>query len=241
MPEGVLLNSAADLVDDLGAEPDDVKGVEDRNRVGQLVTDRVGIAPERIQRSLFDAGGEPVGLGLQPALVRGSGASHDGVEKSGVEASVLVTGQIDHDRHGPIGAHPRGPPDVLIDSKGLHSGKAFGLSHSSLGFGLDRGPGGVPGDAEMTGQRRHSGVVVGERIGGPSDCPHRQHRTRRCDRMLFGERRCGTARFETPPHSDQPSQHRDPAQARRVMKDPAASAMPDRKHPAAGAAMLKLI
>ena len=41
MPEGVLLNSAADLVDDLGAEPDDVRGVEDRNRVGQLVTDRV--------------------------------------------------------------------------------------------------------------------------------------------------------------------------------------------------------
>ncbi len=86
-------------VANLGAEPDHVKGVEDRNRVGHLVTDRVDLAPERIQRSLFDAGGKPVGLGLQPGLIGGSGPSHHGVEKSGVEASVLVTGQIDHYRH----------------------------------------------------------------------------------------------------------------------------------------------
>ena len=47
--EGVLLHPAADLVDDLSPEPDDMEGVEDRHRVGQLVTDRVGIAAERIQ------------------------------------------------------------------------------------------------------------------------------------------------------------------------------------------------
>ncbi len=52
--DGVLLDAAADLVDDLGAEPDDVEGVQDGDRVGQLVADRVGVAAERVQRRLFD-------------------------------------------------------------------------------------------------------------------------------------------------------------------------------------------
>jgi len=68
-----------------------------------------------------------------------------------VEASVLVTGQIDHDRYRPIGAYPRRPPDVLIDPEHLHPGKAFGLGDPSLSLGLDRSPSGMPGDAEMTG------------------------------------------------------------------------------------------
>ena len=162
-------------VDDLGSEANDVEGVEDRDRVGQLVTDSVRRATERIQRGLFDGGGESVGLVLQPRLVGGSGAADDRVEKPGVEASVLVTGQIDHDCHRPIGADPRRSPYVLIDPQGPHSGKAFGHGNPGLGLGLDRGPGGVPGDAEMTGQRRHRGVVIAERIGGPPDRSHRQH------------------------------------------------------------------
>ena len=52
--EGVLLDAAADLVDDLGAEPDHVEGVEHGDRVGQLVADRVGVATERVQRGLLD-------------------------------------------------------------------------------------------------------------------------------------------------------------------------------------------
>jgi hypothetical protein len=41
-----LLDSAADLVDDLGAQFDDMEGVQDRDGVGQLVADRVGVAPK---------------------------------------------------------------------------------------------------------------------------------------------------------------------------------------------------
>ena len=37
----------------------------------------------------------------------------------------------------------------------------LGESHWGEGSGL-------PGDAEMTGQRRHRGVVIAERIGGPT-------------------------------------------------------------------------
>ena len=88
--EGVLLDAAADLVDDLGSEANDVEGVEDRDRVGQLVTDSVRIATERIQRGLFDGSGESVGLVLQPRLVGGSGAADDRVEEPGVEASEPV-------------------------------------------------------------------------------------------------------------------------------------------------------
>jgi len=43
-----LLNPASDLIDYLRAESDDVEGVEDRDGVRQLVTDRVGRAAERI-------------------------------------------------------------------------------------------------------------------------------------------------------------------------------------------------
>ena len=88
--DGVLLDAAADLVNDLRPEADDVEGVKDRDRVGQLVTDSVRIATERIQRGLFDGSGESVGLVLQPRLVGGSRAADDRVEKPGVEASLLL-------------------------------------------------------------------------------------------------------------------------------------------------------
>jgi len=68
-PDGGLLDAAADLVDDGGAEPDDVEGVQDRDGVGQLVADRVGLAVERVQRRLLDAGDE---LGRPPAARRRS-------------------------------------------------------------------------------------------------------------------------------------------------------------------------
>jgi hypothetical protein len=48
--QGFLLDPAADLVDDLGAEFDDVEGVQDRDGVGRLVADGVGVSAERIQR-----------------------------------------------------------------------------------------------------------------------------------------------------------------------------------------------
>ena len=149
--EGVLLDAAPDLVDHLGSQPDHMEGIQHRDRVRQLITDRVRIATERIQCGFFDGGGESVGLVLQPGLVGGPGPADDRVEKPGVEASVLVTRQIDHNRHRPVGADPAGLPDVLIDTQGLDSGKAFGLRDPSLGFGLDRRPGSVPGNAEMTG------------------------------------------------------------------------------------------
>lgn len=47
VPEGVLLDAAADLVDDLGADLDDVERVEDGGGVLELVVDGVLVAVER--------------------------------------------------------------------------------------------------------------------------------------------------------------------------------------------------
>jgi hypothetical protein len=42
--KGVLLDAARNLVDQLGAEPHDMEGVQDGDGVGQPVADGVGIA-----------------------------------------------------------------------------------------------------------------------------------------------------------------------------------------------------
>ena len=103
----VLLHAPPHLVDHLRPEPDDMERIEDSHGVRQAVTDGVGVAAERIQGGLFHAVDEAVGLGFQPALVDAAGAADDGVEQPGVQASGLVTGQINHDGDGPINPDPR--------------------------------------------------------------------------------------------------------------------------------------
>ncbi len=53
-----LLHPAANLVEDLRAELDDVEGVEHLHGVGQCVAQRVGVAAERVERSVLDTGPE---------------------------------------------------------------------------------------------------------------------------------------------------------------------------------------
>jgi hypothetical protein len=77
----VLLRATADLIDYLGAQPDHVKGVEHRDRVGTAVAYRVGMSAERVQRGVFNAVEEALGLGLQPRLVDAPGAAHDSVQR----------------------------------------------------------------------------------------------------------------------------------------------------------------
>ncbi len=48
--ELLLLHAAADFVDDLSAELDNVQGVQDLHRIRQRVAKGVGIAAERVQR-----------------------------------------------------------------------------------------------------------------------------------------------------------------------------------------------
>jgi hypothetical protein len=68
VPEGVLLDAAANLVDDLGAEPDHMEGVQDRDRPGPRPRRAVRRGsrwrnPERVQRRGLHCRYEAVGLG----------------------------------------------------------------------------------------------------------------------------------------------------------------------------------
>jgi hypothetical protein len=53
------LDAAADLIEDLGAEPEHLEGVKDGDGVGQLVADGVGATAERVQRGLLNLPGDP--------------------------------------------------------------------------------------------------------------------------------------------------------------------------------------
>jgi hypothetical protein len=114
--QGVLLDAAAGLVDDLGAELDDVERVQDRDRVRQLVPKRVGVTAERVEGGFGDAGGEFAALGLEPGGVGGAGPAGHHVEQAGVQVAVLVAGQVDHSGDRPVGVpDPARSPDVLVD------------------------------------------------------------------------------------------------------------------------------
>lgn len=55
-------------------------------------------------------------LSLEPVRIRGPGPSRHDVDQPRVQASLLISSQIDHRRHRPIPAVMRGSPDVLIDA-----------------------------------------------------------------------------------------------------------------------------
>src|SRR5215204_2465902 len=101
----------------------------------------------------------PSGWAFSQAL-DAPGAADDGIQQPGVQASGLVTGQIHDDRDGSIDPDPRGPPNVLIDSEGLHAAQPIGVADAGLGFDLDCVPCCVPVHAQMSGQRRDGGAVV---------------------------------------------------------------------------------
>jgi hypothetical protein len=74
--EGVLLDAAADLVDDLGAEFHDMKRIEHRDGVGQFVADRDRIPPKRVKSSVLDSVEEVPGSFSEPAVRAGARRHH---------------------------------------------------------------------------------------------------------------------------------------------------------------------
>jgi hypothetical protein len=217
-----------------------VEGVKDGDRVGQPVTNGVRISPKWVQRSLLHAVDEPVGLGFQPGFIDAPGAADDGIQQPGVQASSLVTGQIHDDGDGPIDPDPRWPPNVLVHSKGLHPAQPIGVAGAGLGFDLDCVPGCVPIHTQMPGQRRDGGVVVTERAGCPRNRAGCQHRSGRRHIVGLAESRRRAQRFSTPPDPHQPSQQRDPGEARRIVQYPKPPAMANCHYPTCRACGLRL-
>jgi hypothetical protein len=69
-----------------------------------------------------------------------------------MQASGLVTGQIDHDRDRPVDPDPRRPPNVLIDSQRLDVVQPGRIAGPGPGFDLDRIPAGVPVHTQLPSQ-----------------------------------------------------------------------------------------
>ena len=91
VPRGGLLDPAADLVDALGAQGDDVEDVEHGGGLGQLLIDRGVVSLERAEGGDTDAGGEVFAAGRQPVGVGGPRPPLDQVEQTCPDLPVLVS------------------------------------------------------------------------------------------------------------------------------------------------------
>lgn len=120
MSAGVLLNAAPDVVDDGGGggELDDMKRIEHGASVVELVTNRVLVPPERVQRGDLHPGAERLPPLGEPTGVRLPG---DQVQQLGPGPGVGVTGEVHHPGQlleaSPTGLDRLGGdvvPDVLI-------------------------------------------------------------------------------------------------------------------------------
>ena len=92
----VLLHAAPDLIHSCGSEFDYVERVEHGGGVFKVVIDRVLVPVKRVQRRDLHPGPERWGACSEPPAVGLPRAARDQVQQSGVDVSLLVTGQVDH-------------------------------------------------------------------------------------------------------------------------------------------------
>ena len=81
---GVVLDTPADLIDQGRAQLHNMEGVQDGDGLGQFMTDRVRVAPERIQRGRLDPGGEIRSSLREPAGVGLPGSPRNKVQQAGI-------------------------------------------------------------------------------------------------------------------------------------------------------------
>ena len=117
----LLLDAAADVINDRSGELHDMERVEHGDGVLELVVDGVLVAVERVEGGDLDAGAEGLTPLDEPGPVGLSGAAGHQVQQAGVDLSVLVTSEVDH-----AGELLGAPPAVLdgsvrISSHGVNS------------------------------------------------------------------------------------------------------------------------
>jgi hypothetical protein len=150
---------------------------------------------------------------------------------------VGVSGQVDHPGDRSLGvSDPGWSPDVFVDAQDLHPDQSGRVAQPPGRLSLDRVPAGVPVDTEVSSQRRHGGVVDGQRIRRPTRRAGGQLRPRRDQVVLFGEHLDRAVRFAAAPQSGQPHQPDRYPEARSVRDDPSTPAVADRDDAALRAA-----
>jgi hypothetical protein len=174
----LLLDAAAALVQRLGCESDDVKGVEHRDGVVELVIDRVLVAVKGVEGGNLDRGPERVTTLLQPVGVDAARPSGDQVQQSRSDVSVLVRGQVDHAGEllgsAPTLVNGLGRdvmPDVLIDPKDAHPGEPRLLRGRVFAQRADGAPHRPPRRPQLTRQPLHAGVLATQLADSPPGRP----------------------------------------------------------------------
>ncbi len=162
--EGVLLDAAADLVDDLHPQRGDVKGIQHVRGVGQMRAQRVEVAAERVQRRDPDLLPPRLGSRGEPVAVHAAGAALHDLEQPGRPART----QPDH-AGGVLGVPQRvGPlPGVLVHAQAGHSlepGRVLDQRHADLDDGTHHRP---PAHAERAGHRGDGLAVGADPAGHP--------------------------------------------------------------------------
>lgn len=206
----LLLDAAADFIDSPAGESDHMKGVEHCGGVGEFVVDGVLVAPERIQRGDFHPSLERLAALVEPRLVHRARAARHEVQQSRVDASVLVTGQVDHAgeflRAAPAGADV--VPQVLIHAEGGHAREPRLIGGGTGQDRLDAGPHRSPGGAQLAGQPGDAGVLASDLFGRPAAGPGGEHRAGLGDLLvLLGEHPHRTRRLGTRPGALAPPHH----------------------------------
>src|SRR5690625_3824181 len=94
VPESLLLDTTADVINNAGGELDDMKRIQNAGGVFQLVVDRVLVSLERVQRRDLHTLTEDGPACGEPVLVHGARASRDEIQQPC--GSVPVAGEVDH-------------------------------------------------------------------------------------------------------------------------------------------------
>lgn len=227
----LLLDAAADVVDDGGGERDDMERFQDRAGVLELVIDDVLVPAEWVQCCYLDPLAECVAAILKPGPVGLTGAARDQVQQSRpgpqFACAVGVEGQVDH-RGQLFRATPtvldrlagNVVPDVFVHAESgdaLEPGQVLGRS---LQEWLDRVPHRAPAAAKLTSDTVHGRVLATDLLDRPPSRPRRELRARCRDVLvLLDERpdRAASVRAQraalAPPDPHRPAKRRGVDQA----------------------------
>jgi hypothetical protein len=125
---------------------------------------------------------------------------------------------------------------MLVHAECIYSLQPARRTDAPDRFCLDGVPDGVPGDAELVGQRRDRGVKTLERVRRPVHRTGGQFRPGTGQRMHFGERGPRAVRIRAPPHALGPQKPHRPAETGNVMQTHVPAAVTGRDHAALRAA-----
>ena len=216
-----------------------MESIQDSGGVGEFVVDGVLVAVERVQGGDLDPSLERRAALVEPCLVHGPGAAGYEVEQPGSDASVLVTGQVDHAgeflRAALAGTHV--VPQVFVHPEGGHAGEPGLVVGQRRQDGLDRAPHRLPRHPQLTRQPVDGGVLTADLLEHPPARPGGQQPARAGYLLvLLGEHPGRARRLQAPPRALAPPQPGRPRETRDVDQGRRAPAVALGDHPTRRAA-----